>query len=268
MTAESSTPEESVLLLRLAGPLQSWGGPSAFNRRDTRPEPTKSGIVGLLAAALGRTRDESPADLNALRLGVRIDQEGSLLRDYHTVSDYRGVALPQAGVNAKGVQKTTSPAKHTHVTTRFYLQDAVFLAAVAGRTAFIDELAAAVRAPAFPPALGRRSCVPTQPLLLSHSPGSLEETLRTTPWQAPSPSARRRRHRHATVDLRVVVEDDAGDDLAHDVPTTFDPLTRAFTTRRVRHDWVNVPVDEASKDRPTDAESPPESHDPFSLLGW
>ncbi|MBB0247261.1 type I-E CRISPR-associated protein Cas5/CasD, partial [Streptomyces alkaliphilus] len=145
--------DEAVLLLRLAGPLQAWGDRSTFNRRETRPVPTKSGIIGLLAAAAGRAREDSLDDLSPLRLGVRVDQPGTLLRDYHTVSDYRGRPLPQAGVSAKGVQKPTSPAKHTHVTTRYYLQDAIFLAAVAGPRELLLGLQHAVRNPAFPLAL-------------------------------------------------------------------------------------------------------------------
>lgn len=85
-----------------------------------------------LAAAAGRERGEPLDNLVPLRLGVRVDQPGTLLRDYHTVSDYRGRPLPQGGFSAKGIQEPTSPAKHTHITTRYYLQDAVFVAAVAG----------------------------------------------------------------------------------------------------------------------------------------
>ncbi|MFE3288239.1 type I-E CRISPR-associated protein Cas5/CasD, partial [Streptomyces sp. NPDC059233] len=180
-----TTPDRtSVLLLRLAGPLQSWGDRSAFNRRETRPEPTKSGVVGLLAAAAGRPRHAALDDLAGLGLGIRIDQPGSILRDYHTVSDYRGQPLLSAAVNAKRQQKPTSPAKHTHITQRFYLQDAVFLAAVEGPEGLITTLEHAVRHPVFPLALGRRSCPPTQPLSLGQRTGSLEDALRAEPWQA------------------------------------------------------------------------------------
>src|SRR5262249_22676388 len=145
--------ERDVLVLRLAGPLQSWGYTGQFNRRETRPEPTKSGIVGLLAAAQGRSRQADILDLVDLELGVRVDQPGTLLLDYHTVSDYRGVPLPTAAVNAKGAQKLTSPSKHTHVTKRFYLQDAVFVAAIRGPRILIKALEQALRSPAFPLAL-------------------------------------------------------------------------------------------------------------------
>lgn len=43
----------STLLLRLAGPLQAWGTESKFETRRTEREPTRSGVVGLLMAALG-----------------------------------------------------------------------------------------------------------------------------------------------------------------------------------------------------------------------
>ncbi len=62
------------LVLRLAGPMQSWGGRSQFNRRDTLTEPTKSGLIGLLAAAQGRRRQDSIEDLLGLTFGVRTDQ--------------------------------------------------------------------------------------------------------------------------------------------------------------------------------------------------
>ena len=100
-------------MLRLAGPLQSWGGHSQFNRRDTSSEPTKSGILGLLAAAQGRRRQDPIEDLLTLRLGVRTDPAGSLLRDYHTVSNLRHRPLLSSQVNAKGIQNRPSPAKLT-----------------------------------------------------------------------------------------------------------------------------------------------------------
>ncbi|MFF1263588.1 MULTISPECIES: type I-E CRISPR-associated protein Cas5/CasD [unclassified Streptomyces] len=258
----------SVLLLRLAGPLQSWGDRSAFNRRETRPEPTKSGVVGLLAAAAGRSRHAALDDLAGLGLGIRIDQPGSILRDYHTVSDYRGQPLLSAAVTAKGQQKPTSPAKHTHITQRFYLQDAIFLAAVEGPEELITTLEHAIRHPAFPLALGRRSCVPAQPLALGQRTGSLEDALRTEPWQA-APATRKRWGRQngdaAHIDLPATLDDPAGDEVRDDVPLSFAPRSRAFTTRRTRHTYLEAPTGltpDPARPRNTGG------HDPFALLGW
>ena len=96
----------STLLLRLAAPMQAWGSDSRFEVRRTGREPTKSGVIGLLAAALGRSRADSIDDLCQLRFGVRVDQEGQLLRDFHTA--HQGT-------------------KTAYVTQRYYLCDAVFL---------------------------------------------------------------------------------------------------------------------------------------------
>ncbi|GLW66580.1 type I-E CRISPR-associated protein Cas5/CasD [Actinomadura rubrobrunea] len=258
--------DHRVLLLRLAGPLQSWGEQSRFNRRETRPQPTKSGVLGLLAAAQGRRREDPLNDLIDLAIGVRVDQAGTLLRDYHTVSDYRGRPLPQAAVNAKGVQKPTSPVKYTHVTQRFYLQDALFVVGVAGQAELLESLAAAVRRPAFPLALGRRSCPPTQPIVLGIHPGTLSEALTEQPWQA-GPAVRRdfqRRHgRRARIDLSVTIETPDGDDVVHDVPLSFAPRDRRYASRRVTHSWVSAPTGFPDPDAPT-----AEGHDPFALLGW
>lgn len=269
-------PYDHSLVLRLAGPLQSWGGRSQFNRRDTQTEPTKSGILGLLAAAQGLRRQDPIAHLLGLRLGVRVDQAGTLLRDYHTVSDLQGRALMSATVNAKGQQKLTAPAKYTHVTQRYYLQDAVFVAAISGPTDLLTTLAHALRNPGYPLALGRRSCPPTQPVHLpvlnpDNSqptaeplwPGQPLDVLKQVPWQrTPSHEAAmgRQTSRPARITLPVTVDDEHGDDTRTDVPVSFDPLTRGFVTRRVRQHWVDLPSpwpDSSTND-----------HDPFALLGW
>jgi CRISPR system Cascade subunit CasD len=246
-----------VLALRLAAPIQSWGGRSVFNRRDTRPEPTKSGILGLLAAASGIRRSDPIGHLLDLHFAVRTDEAGSLLRDYHTASDYRGGGLPTAELNTKGVQKT-NPKKPTYVTERFYLQDAIFVAAVKGPGSTIDALTDALRAPFFPLALGRRSCPPAMPLVIGCFDTDLEETLRTIPWQATE--HRRRRHKSATVRLPATIEDPAGDDTLWDVPDSFDLRSRGFTARAVRHEWITLPAHAASA-------TPTVGHDPFELLG-
>ena len=248
---------QSSLVLRLAGPLQSWGGQSQFNRRDTQPEPTKSGVLGLLAAAHGVRREDPIEALLALTFGVRTDRPGTLLRDYHTVSTLDGSPLPSAQVNARGVQKRTSPPKYTHLTNRYYLQDAVFVAAVSGPEPLLTTLVAALRSPAFPLALGRRSCPPAHPLLLTGErdgtdlwTGDVLTVLQRVPWQA-------REGKRPRGQLPVTVDDPAGDDIRTDLPTSFDPLRRAFVARTVAHHWVSPPGHE-----PTTVD-----HDPFALLG-
>ena len=80
----------SVLLLRFAAPLQAWGSSSKFDIRTTEREPTKSGVIGMIASALGIQRNAENADdelkkLNEMRFGVRVEKEGKLIKDFHMV---------------------------------------------------------------------------------------------------------------------------------------------------------------------------------------
>ena len=77
----------STLLLRLAGPMQSWGVESKFEVRRSGTEPSKSAVIGLIAAAMGRRRDSSLDDLNQLMFGVRVDQPGVIQRDFQMVKN-------------------------------------------------------------------------------------------------------------------------------------------------------------------------------------
>ena len=154
----------STLILRLAAPLQAWGLDNKFGRRGTMREPTKSGVIGLLAAALGRSRDDDMDDLSSLRFGVRIDQPGQLLRDYHTAS----------------YDKNKPP----YVTERYYLSDAVFVVGLEGNELFLKDLDEALLNPIFPLYLGRRSCPPSGELSLGIQELQLEEALFNVEWKA------------------------------------------------------------------------------------
>ncbi|MFL1378970.1 MULTISPECIES: type I-E CRISPR-associated protein Cas5/CasD [unclassified Nocardiopsis] len=233
----------SVLPLVLAGPLQSWGSASRFARRTTENAPTKSGVVGLLAAALGRERTADLSDLAALRFGVRVDQPGVRVRDYqtarHLVTD---VSMP--------------------VSERFYLADAVFVAAVEGDPELIGALYDAVRAPVFLPYLGRRSCPPSRPLDLGQPlPGRIEDVLNGLPWQA-APWYRRGRRGTPEVELTTLTDSEGGTggDLFRDLPVSFNPLHRRYAMRAVTARSVRVRNPDARRERVPD-------HDPLLALG-
>ncbi|MFI0218868.1 type I-E CRISPR-associated protein Cas5/CasD [Streptomyces lydicus] len=150
------------LLLHLAGPLQSWGTRSHYNERDTAPHPTRSGIIGLLGACLGRTRDESIEDLARLSLTTRTDRPGVLLRDLHTV----GGGLPAKGTVTTAEGKKRPPSQGTLLSHRSYLADAAFTVCLTGDPHTLRACEQALRTPHWPPYLGRRSCPPEGPLLL------------------------------------------------------------------------------------------------------
>lgn len=148
----------ATLLLRLQGPMQSWGTTSRFDERDTQLEPSKSGVLGLVCAAIGRDRSAPVEDLAALRMGFRVDREGVPMRDYQTAT---GVVIAATGKADLG---------RTVVSPRYYLADAVFLVGLEGARDVLERIHAALRAPVWPLALGRKSFVPSAPLYL---PGGL-----------------------------------------------------------------------------------------------
>ncbi len=222
----------ATLLLRLAGPLQAWGSDSKYETRKTGREPTKSGVVGLLAAALGIRRDEPEklAPLNRLRFAVRADREGKFLSDFQI---------------AKG-QKTQ------YVTYRHYLSDAVFLVGLeSADLSFLHSLEEALRAPAFPLFLGRRSCPPTLPLCLGVREGGLLDVLRA------EPSLASKEGKTPPESFRIVVDTEPSAPGAvprQDLPLSFSPLHRQYGYRA---------VEELRQDAADRLET---EHDPFSEL--
>ena len=170
----------NTMFLRLEGPLQSWGDQqSKFVIRRTAAAPTKSGVMGILCAALGVPRADAPNGwlprLCALRMGVRMDLPGVRWWDYHTV----GARLPMR--TAEGRCKPGAM-----LTRREYLCDASFLVALQGEPDLIAELQAALTQPAWTLYLGRKSCPPSRPVLEKPSTGeftSLLEALQSHPWR-------------------------------------------------------------------------------------
>ncbi|MFE2032800.1 type I-E CRISPR-associated protein Cas5/CasD [Streptomyces scopuliridis] len=251
----------SVLLLRLAGPLQAWGSAARFTRRTTENAPTKSGVLGLLAAAQGRSRDADLSDLAALGFGVRIDQPGTRLRDFQTAhhSD-SGKAMP--------------------LSERFYLADAVFVAGVEGEPRFLNALYEALLEPVFLPYLGRRSCPPSQPITIDEpSDTGLEQALRDAKWQASEWYRNRRVGSSRLGDhsswgaeqLEILLDcpaDETPDHTLRDLPLSFDPRHRQYGLRGVRGTQMTLPPaggGSATAESPTVAPRPPH-HDPTAVL--
>lgn len=247
----------AVLLLKLAGPLQSWGSASRFTDRGTQHEPTKSGVVGLLAAALGRRRTASVDDLASLRFGVRIDQPGTLEDDFQTEHKRKW----DKSLN-RWVFDRALPLTHRH-----YLSDAVFVAAFEGDDELLERCAVALDAPAFPLFLGRRSCPPACRVLLELSESAtLLEALKEHPWEASERYKKNRRFRESEfVDLEILYDkqpdsDGEGYDVVQrDVPISFSQEHRQYSFRTVAHATASV-RNPAYVRQPAD-------HDPWVALG-
>lgn len=202
------------LLLLLRGPMQSWGDASRFKDRQTASTPSKSGVLGLLAAAEGRRRCDSVEDLAQLRFAVRTDQPGSLLRDYQTAQEWQ----------------TTGD---TSLVTRYYLADAVFVAAVESPDRKILEgLEQAMRSPRFPLYLGRRSCPAGPDLVIGIRDADAVAALREEPWHASS-AHRRLRPREVVLPIHRDAVDDERGEQRRDVPISFDQRRREYSWRTV-----------------------------------
>ena len=227
-----------VLFLRLEGPLMSWGENSRWTVRDTRREPTKSGVVGILASCLGLGKtDEDDREIallaNGIVLGVRADRPGTILRDYHTVTGF-------------------SRASGTIISERSYLADACFLVALAGEAALLDRLERGLGEPKWPPFLGRKSCPPAAPIYpaLANHPSrerysGLVAALNGFPYLGREGATGSGGSSEAKKELRAVIELAPGErapanrptQRRRDVPLSF--LGRRFADRYVYEEWLN-----------------------------
>lgn len=238
----------SVLVLRLAGPMQSWGVDSRFTRRSTEAFPTKSALVGLLAAAQGRRRSDPIEDLAELSVAVRVDQPGQLLHDFHTA--HRG--------------DTSMPLSH-----RFYRADAAFGAFIEGPDDMIDALAQAIVRPAFPLYLGRRSCPPTLPLRLAVREGNAWDAVRETSWMA-SAYYQKKQRGDRFVRTRVVADQGiippqvqkTSQQTLQDMPISFDSENRKYTLRTVEETYIDLENPQYVETKPL----PGLVHDPMEVL--
>ncbi len=239
----------STLLLRLAAPMQSWGEASKFDTRDTAREPTKSGVIGLIAAALGCSRTDSEesskwlAKLKDLNFAVRVDQPGVLLRDYHT---------------AKKLKDKTS-----FVTVRYYLADAVFLVGLEGEESLLIKIMEAIQNPVFPLYLGRRSCSPTGRVILGIRERTLQQALEEEQWQASEWYQRKKSYQAKLTIVRDAKSSEQGTFLKKDLPISFDQRNRRYGFRYVS-DQANalyISTPQSVAEEPTECDAMAELED-------
>ena len=217
-----------TLLLRLCAPMQSWGTNSRFSIRDTGLEPSKSGVIGLLCAALGKPREESHtedeefAELLNLRMGVLVLREGVRKKDFHT-------ALEVVKADSKGDGKSTG----TVTSYRYYLAYADFLVGLEySNFEFLKRLENKIKNPHWQIFLGRKSFVPSLPVYLEKDgllrESDLEKSLTMNDFSQDG--------------MRLVLEtmpnDSDATEVRQDVPLSF--AERRFTIRRVRTEFINL----------------------------
>jgi CRISPR system Cascade subunit CasD len=198
-----------TLLLRMRAPMMSWGDHSRFTIRDTRREPTKSAVIGLLCAALGRPRWEPVHDLAALKMGVRVNREGLVQCDYHTIMD----SIKSSG--GKG---------DTVLSDRYYVADADYWVGLEGDVDQLTKLDNALQNPCWQLYFGRKSFVPSRPVRAGLVDLPLHEALQQQPYEG-------KIARNQSPELRYVLEVINSLDIRRDVP--LDWQKRLFGSRCV-----------------------------------
>ena len=162
-----------------------------------------------------------------------------MLRDFQTEIDWR-------------------TGKSKPLTHRYYLADAIFLAAVEGDESLVSALYEALLHPTFPLYLGRRSCPPSDRVLVGLRDLPFDDVLRTEPWIA---SERFRRLQPAEgVRLPIARDSLPGEvphDSVHDIPLSFDVRHRDYGWREIVRELSKPVVNEIGR---------PLAHDPFALI--
>lgn len=214
-----------LLILRLEGPFQSWGERARWDIRDTALMPTKSGIIGLLACAIGIPRNSNRLrEMDVLiKIGVRGDRPGLLLQDYQTITGEISTA--------EGKSRGTKNSQSTLQSWRHYLTDASFLVVLSGDEVLLEECAEALKHPVWPVYLGRKCCVPTRPVLETKTKefSSLEDALQRYSFEWRTKEA-------VPPGVTGEIEDERGDIVRRDrilgIPA------RVYGYRRTRSFWV------------------------------
>jgi CRISPR system Cascade subunit CasD len=207
--------------------MQSWGTQSRFSHRDSDLEPSKSGVIGLLCAAMGKPREDldSISRFAELKMGARVDRQGTLKRDYQTAQNV---------IKAGGQLLKKGEAV---VSSRFYLSDACFLIALQGQLSLLQTLQTALSLPVWQLFLGRKAFSPGLPVFLKDGLQSecddIAKALKGYPYLLPS-----RTDKPEKLRLEIETEFGKGSRVKQDQPISFISTSRQFTLRYVETDEV------------------------------
>ena len=208
------------LALFLDAPLQSWGYGSRFDYRTTLSFPTRSGIMGMICAAMGIDRNDAGSLRQFDATGMKsftFSQNGRLV-DFHTV----GGGFDPKSERRHMVRRANNATPETVVTHREYLTHTRFGVILDGPETLIRRIAGALRHPRWGIWLGRKSCVPASPIcqgVFADEQGALDRLKQVA----------------GTEEIRRVVSEstnfDGGVDTLMDVPLDF--AKRRFAPRRI-----------------------------------
>ncbi len=218
-----------TILLKFAGPMQSWGTDSHFETRHTDLYPSKSAVLGLIGAALGIRRDDAAIkELEKIKFATRIDREGSLLKDYHIVRKY----------------KASGDIEGTYVTERYYLEDAVFVVAISHEDSnLIEKIYEALNRPYFQMFLGRRSIPVLADFILGYFDGDISSVLEKCEWQAKDYYKKRYKQSQKALDVycdKGIFDNTDREALRQDKVISFSKKDRQFSFRYEAHTKIYV----------------------------
>lgn len=237
----------NTILLKFAGPLQSWGVGSNYETRYTERYPSKSGVIGLISACLGykRNEDEKIRELNSLDFAVRVDRPGNILRDYQIATKYK-----KTGNNAGEMERT-------YVTNRYYLQDAVFVIAIGSEDKeLVDKIEKALKSPYYQPFLGKRSLPLNADFFIKRTNNTVIESLKEEKWHG--------NYINKFIDINKILLDVYADgDLLEDIPgeikkdnvVSFSQNNRKHNFRLVSNMKIELEIERQNKEN--------SSHDAF-----
>lgn len=225
---------KQFLALHMEGPLQSWGFDSQYNRRNTGLMPTKSSIAGMCCAALGLPRGS--------------DEERNFLESFVTVR-MTAIAIPKKGAknelpvrrlqDFQTVQNTRRASgainKDCVLTHRQYLTDSAFGVILEGENVILSEIAEALANPKWGIWLGRKTCIPSSPILAGFKGDwdNLQCLLKDSRDDALSLLVGEKNFESFTRQEEVANFVDGRDSLP-DVPISFASERRMFAPRRIR----------------------------------
>jgi CRISPR system Cascade subunit CasD len=162
-------PEPAYLALLLDGPLQAWGSSSRFQRRTTELHPTKSGVIGLICAAMGLAKgspDEAvwlPKLCGLTTTTIALPRNDvRRLQDFHTTGGGYDKKVEAQFIPRKA---SGGPCDNPTVSRREYLLDARFGVILAGDRSVLERVAVALQDPVWGVWFGRKSCLPAEPIL-------------------------------------------------------------------------------------------------------
>ena len=181
-----------ILILRLQAPLMSFGAPIVDRFGKIQPFPALSMITGMLANALGYDHsdfEELQKLQERLLYASRQDRAGQEIRDYQTVDLSQAFMRDNNGWTTKGWldnRKGGAASRGTHIRLRDYRADAIHTIALTlqpkDESPRLDDLEKALKQPERPLYIGRKTCLPSSPLLAdSIQAKNLTEALRQTP---------------------------------------------------------------------------------------